>query len=103
MIFSVRLLRRALSHAHEGQQLFESPRDELSALRPQSVTAREPLDLRAHGRRGDRRMSLADKRIAIFVDPSLTIRLIADTIATIAIGLGAVEPAFGNMTLTDVA
>jgi Protein of unknown function (DUF2000) len=48
-------------------------------------------------------MSLADKRIAIVVDPSLTIGLIANTIATIAIGLGAVEPAFGNMTLTDVA
>ena len=48
-------------------------------------------------------MSLTDKRIAIVVDPSLSIGLIANTIATIAIGLGAVEPAFGNITLTDVA
>jgi hypothetical protein len=29
--------------------------------------------------------------------------LIANTVATIAVGLGAVEPAFGNVTLTDAA
>jgi len=48
-------------------------------------------------------MSSTGNRIAIIVDPSLAIGLIADTVATIAIGLGAVEPAFGNVTLTDVA
>jgi hypothetical protein len=41
-----------------------------------------------------------DKRIAIVVDPSLAIGLIANTVATIA---GAAEPAFGNVTLTDAA
>jgi len=46
-------------------------------------------------------MSLTDKRIAIVVDPSLAIGLLANTVATIAVGLGAVEPAFGNVTLTD--
>jgi hypothetical protein len=48
-------------------------------------------------------MSPTDKRIAIVVDPSLAIGLIANTVATIAVGLGAVEPAFGNVTLTDTA
>jgi hypothetical protein len=48
-------------------------------------------------------MSLTDKRIAIVVDPALAIGLIANTVATIAVGLGAVEPAFGNVTLTDAA
>jgi hypothetical protein len=48
-------------------------------------------------------MSPTDKRIAIVVDPSLAIGLIANTVATIAVGLGAVEPAFGNVTLTDAA
>jgi hypothetical protein len=48
-------------------------------------------------------MSPTDKRIAIVVDPSLTIGLIANTVATVAVGLGAVEPAFGNVTLTDAA
>ncbi len=48
-------------------------------------------------------MSPTDKGIAIVVDPSLAIGLIANTVATIAVGLGAVEPAFGNVTLTDAA
>jgi hypothetical protein len=48
-------------------------------------------------------MSPIEKRIAIVVDPSLAIGLIANTVATIAIGLGAAEPMFGNVTLTDQA
>jgi hypothetical protein len=48
-------------------------------------------------------MRAADKRIAIIVDPSLAIGLIANTVATIAVGLGGAEPAFGNVTLTDAA
>jgi hypothetical protein len=48
-------------------------------------------------------MSAIDKRIAIVVDPSLAIGLIANMVATIAVGLGAAEPAFGNVTLTDAA
>jgi hypothetical protein len=48
-------------------------------------------------------MSPTDNRIAIVVDPSLAIGLIANTVATIAVGLGAVVPAFGNVTLTDAA
>jgi hypothetical protein len=48
-------------------------------------------------------MSPTDKRIAIVVDSSLAIGLIANTVATIAVGLGAVEPAFGNVTLSDAA
>jgi hypothetical protein len=48
-------------------------------------------------------MSPIEKRIAIVVDPSLAIGLIANTVATIAVGLGAIEPAFGNVTLTAAA
>jgi uncharacterized protein DUF2000 len=48
-------------------------------------------------------MRPTDKRIAIVVDPSLAIGLIANTVATIAVGLGAAEPSFGNVTLTDAA
>jgi hypothetical protein len=48
-------------------------------------------------------MSPADTRIAIVVDPSLAIGLIANTVATIAVGLGAAGQAFGNATLTDAA
>jgi hypothetical protein len=44
-----------------------------------------------------------DQRIAIIVEPSLTLGLIANTIATIGIGLGAAEPGFGGVVLTDVA
>jgi hypothetical protein len=48
-------------------------------------------------------LNATDKRIAIVVEPALAIGLIANTVATIAVGLGAVEPAFGNVTLTDSA
>lgn len=48
-------------------------------------------------------MRATDTRISIVVDPSLAIGLIANTVATIAVGLGAVEPALGNATLTDAA
>jgi hypothetical protein len=47
-------------------------------------------------------MSAADKRIAIIVDPSLPLGLIANTVATVSIGIGAVDTGFGNRTLTDV-
>lgn len=42
-----------------------------------------------------------DWRIAIIVDPSLPPGLLANTVATIAIGIGAAEPSFGNATLVD--
>ena len=48
-------------------------------------------------------MNATDKRLAIVVNPSLAIGLIANTVATIAVGLGAAEPIFGNVTLTDRA
>jgi hypothetical protein len=48
-------------------------------------------------------MNPTDKRLAIIVDPSLAIGLIANTVATIAVGLGAAEPMFGNVSLTDQA
>ena len=47
-------------------------------------------------------MTAPDKRIAIIVDPSLPLGLIANTVATIGIGIGAVETSFGDTTLTDV-
>jgi hypothetical protein len=42
-------------------------------------------------------------RIVIIVDPSLPAGLIANTAATIGIGLGAVEPNLGGTILTDIA
>src|SRR4029077_16127961 len=48
-------------------------------------------------------MSPTDKRIVIVVDPSLAIGLIANTVATIAVGLGAVQPPLGHGALTDAA
>lgn len=48
-------------------------------------------------------MSGTTRRIAIIVDPSLPLGLLANTVATIAIGLGAAEPAFGGATLIDAA
>lgn len=42
-----------------------------------------------------------DTRIAVIVDPSLPLGLIANTVATIGIGIGAVAPAFGATTLSD--
>lgn len=47
-------------------------------------------------------MNGPDKRIAIIVDPSLSLGLIANTVATIGIGIGAVDADFGNTPLTDV-
>lgn len=40
-------------------------------------------------------------RIAIIIDPDLSAGFAANTIATIAIGLGAARPDFGNTVLTD--
>ena len=40
-------------------------------------------------------------RIAIVVDSTLPLGLLANTVATIAIGLGAAVPAFGNTILID--
>lgn len=48
-------------------------------------------------------MNAPDKRIAIIVDPSLPPGLIANTVATIGIGIGAVDASFGNTPLQDVA
>ena len=47
-------------------------------------------------------MNGPDKRIAIIVDPSLSLGLIANTVATIGIGIGAVDADLGNTPLTDV-
>ena len=44
---------------------------------------------------------MTDVRIAIIVDPTLPLGLIANTIATIGVGLGAAEPTFGGNRLTD--
>lgn len=43
----------------------------------------------------------ATYRIAIIVDPTLPVGLVANTTATIGIGLGAAISAFGNTVLTD--
>lgn len=42
-------------------------------------------------------------RIAVVVDPTLPIGLIANTVATICIGLGAVRPGFGGTSLADAS
>ncbi len=42
-------------------------------------------------------------RIAIVVDPTLPLGLLANTVATLSIGLGAARPVFGNTALTDAA
>lgn len=42
-------------------------------------------------------------RIAVIVDPALAPGLLANTVATIAIGIGAAQPGFGNTPLTDSA
>jgi hypothetical protein len=42
-------------------------------------------------------------RIAVIVDPSLPLGLIANTVATICIGIGAVDTSFGDRTLTDIS
>lgn len=48
-------------------------------------------------------MSLPDKRIAVVVDPSLSIGLAANTAAAIAVGLGAADADLGGASLTDAA
>lgn len=48
-------------------------------------------------------MNDLDRRIAVIVDPSLPLGLIANTVAAIGIGIGAGEAAFGNTPLTDAA
>ena len=42
-------------------------------------------------------------RIAVIVDPGLAPGLLANTVATISVGIGAARPAFGNTVLTDAA
>ncbi len=42
-------------------------------------------------------------RIAVIVDPSLPLGLLANTVATFSVGLGAAQPQFGNSRLTDVS
>lgn len=44
-----------------------------------------------------------DLRIAVIVDPALAPGLLANTVATIAIGIGAAQPGLGNTALTDAA
>lgn len=48
-------------------------------------------------------MSMPDRQVAIIVDPSLPIGLIANTVATIGIGIGAADTGLGGTSLTDVA
>lgn len=43
------------------------------------------------------------ERLAIVVDPALPVGLLANTVATIGAGLGAVVPALGGTVLTDAA
>ena len=42
-----------------------------------------------------------DLRLAIVVSPDQSIGYLANTVATIAAGIGAVHPGIGNVTLTD--
>ena len=42
-----------------------------------------------------------NKRVAVVVDPSLPVGLLANTVATISIGIGAAEPGLGNISLID--
>ena len=46
-------------------------------------------------------MTTPDMRVAIVVDPSLPLGLVANTVATICIGIGAAQHDFGGMLLTD--
>jgi len=53
---------------------------------------------------GDRAASLrgeGDLRLAIVVDPKLVPGLLANTVAAISVGLGAVHPGLGGVGLTD--
>lgn len=47
-------------------------------------------------------MNATDFKIAVVVDPSLPLGFLANTVATISIGVGAAQPGFGNTTLTDI-
>lgn len=42
-----------------------------------------------------------DLRLAVIVNPALSLGFLANTVATICIGLGAVRPGFGRLVLTD--
>ena len=46
---------------------------------------------------------MSEYRIAIIVDPTLSLGFLANTVATIAVGIGAAQPIFGNTVLTDAA
>ena len=46
-------------------------------------------------------MSAADLRIAIVVNPNLSLGFLANTVGAIGIGLGAAECALGDVDLTD--
>lgn len=48
-------------------------------------------------------MSEPEQRIAVIVDPSLPLGLIANTVAAIGIGIGAADGQFGNTALRDAA
>jgi hypothetical protein len=47
-------------------------------------------------------MSGSNTRIAIVVEPNLPLGFLANTVATISIGIGAIDPELGNASLTDV-
>jgi hypothetical protein len=42
-----------------------------------------------------------DMRLAVIVDPSLSIGVLANTVTAIGIGIGAAAPVLGNTRLTD--
>lgn len=54
-----------------------------------------------HPSRDDALRGTGDLRLAIIVDPELPTGLLANTVATIAVGLGALHPGLGSVTLTD--
>ena len=61
--------------------------------------------MRAVGDGGDRRPALrgsGDLRLAIVIDPTLPIGLLANTVGAIAIGLGAGQPGLGGVDLADL-
>lgn len=47
-------------------------------------------------------MNADNTRIAIVVNPDLPLGLIANTVATLSIGIGAVAPELGGTLLTDI-
>ncbi len=48
-------------------------------------------------------IGISVERLAIVVDPALPVGLLANTVATIGAGIGAVVPALGGTVLTDMA